>query len=61
MEFVLESAHNILQRTPTALAQLVRGLPDEWVHQNEGPDTWSVFDVVGHLIHGERTDWMPRV
>src|SRR4029079_10648323 len=56
----LESAQEVLRRTPPVLAQLVRGLPDEWVRQNEGPDTWSVFDVVGHLIHGERTDWIPR-
>ena len=60
MEFSLESAQEVLRRTPRVLAQLVRGLPDEWVRQNEGPDTWSVFDVVGHLIHGEHTDWMPR-
>jgi hypothetical protein len=39
---------------------LLRGLPDVWVQSNEGPDTWSAFDIVGHLIVGERTDWMPR-
>lgn len=60
MEFDLESARGILRRTPSTLASLVRDLPDAWVRQNEGPGTWSVFDVVGHLIHGERTDWIPR-
>lgn len=60
MQFDLESAQTILGRTPATLANLVQGLPDEWVRRNEGGDTWSVFDVVGHLIHGERTDWIPR-
>ncbi len=40
---------------------MLQGLPKEWTHQNEGGDTWSPFDVVGHLIHGEKTDWMPRI
>jgi DinB superfamily len=51
----------ILTRTPPALNALLRGLPDAWVRSNEGNDTWSAFDIVGHLIVGERTDWMPRV
>ena len=50
----------VLSRTPAALDGLLRDLPDLWTRQNEGGDTWSVFDVIGHLIHGERTDWMPR-
>jgi hypothetical protein len=50
----------VLGRTPAALNALLRDLPDVWIRQNEGGDTWSVFDVIGHLIHGERTDWMPR-
>ncbi|HXY50802.1 MAG TPA: DinB family protein [Terriglobales bacterium] len=50
----------VLVRTPATLDALLRGLPDAWVHSNEGEDTWSAFDVVGHLIVGERTDWMPR-
>src|SRR5258705_1708282 len=58
--FVIEEAVAILSRTPSTLDALVRGLPDEWVAANEGGDTWSAFDVIGHLIHGERTDWMPR-
>src|SRR5919107_1750013 len=51
----------VLGRTPAALNALLRDLPDVWIRQNEGGDTWSVFDVIGHLIHGERTDWIPRV
>lgn len=51
----------ILTRTPVVLDALLRGLPDTLVRENEGKDTWSAFDVVGHLIYGERTDWMPRV
>jgi len=50
----------LLVRTPATLDALLRGLPDTWVHSNEGDNTWSAFDVVGHLIVGERTDWMPR-
>ena len=46
---------------PAALDALLRGLPDAWTQSNEGENTWTVFDVVGHLNHGERTDWMPRV
>jgi hypothetical protein len=51
----------LLSRTPAALDALLRGLPDEWTLRNEGEKSWSAFEVVGHLIHGERTDWMPRV
>lgn len=50
----------VLSRTPAALDALLRDLPDEWTRRNEDGDTWSAFDVIGHLIHGERTDWMPR-
>lgn len=52
---------SLLSRTPAALNALLRELPDTWTSRNEGDGTWSVFEVVGHLIHGERTDWMPRV
>lgn len=58
--FVMEEATAILARTPLALDALLRGLSEEWVGANEGVDTWSPFDVIGHLIHGERTDWLPR-
>lgn len=60
MEFQLEPAKSVLQRTPATLNSLLRDLSDEWIIHNEGPDTWSPFDVVGHLIHGEKTDWIPR-
>jgi hypothetical protein len=65
-EFSLAEISAILTRTPATLNALLRGLPDTWVlsnegHNKEGKDTWSAFDIVGHLIAGERTDWMPRV
>lgn len=50
----------LLSRTPATLNALLRGLPDIWVYSNEGTDTWSAFDIVGHLIFADRTDWMPR-
>jgi len=58
--FVVEEAVAILARTPATLDALLRGLPDGWIVAHEGGDTWSPFDVIGHLIHGERTDWIPR-
>jgi hypothetical protein len=58
--FMLEEAVAILARTPATLDALLRGLPDGWILSHEGGDTWSPFDVIGHLIHGERTDWVPR-
>ena len=60
MEFQLDHAKDILRRTPATLASLLQGLPDDWLFSNEGPDTFSPFDVVGHLIHGDETDWIPR-
>ena len=56
----LEQMIPLLARTPAVLNALLRDLPETWTHRNEGTDTWSPFEVVGHLIHGERTDWMPR-
>lgn len=50
----------LLSRTPAALDALLRGLPERWTLRNEGENTWTPFDVIGHLIHGERTDWIPR-
>jgi hypothetical protein len=52
---------SLLRRTPAVLNALLRDLPEAWTHRNEGENTWNAFDVIGHLIHGERTDWMPRV
>lgn len=60
MTFDLAQARALLARTPATLDALLRDLPEPFAHANEGPDTWSPFDVVGHLIHGERTDWMTR-
>ena len=59
-EFNLDETVAVLARTPATLDALLRGLPESWVRSNEGKDTWSAFDIVGHLIVGERTDWMPR-
>jgi hypothetical protein len=60
MHFDLRSGFMILERTPATLRAMLSGLGPEWIEQNEGPETWSPFDVVGHLIHGERTDWVAR-
>jgi uncharacterized damage-inducible protein DinB len=61
MNFSLNKSLEILTATPDALIQLINRLSDDWVMQNEGGETWSVFDVIGHLIHGEKTDWMTRI
>ena len=60
MAHQLEHTISLLARTPAALDALLRDLPDTWTMRNEGADSWSAYDVVGHLIHGERTDWLPR-
>ncbi len=60
MEFQLDHAKEVLSRTPATLNSLLRHLPEEWGLSNEGPESWSPFDVVGHLIHGEENDWIPR-
>ncbi len=60
MEHSLESTISLLTRTPAAFDTLLRDLPETWTFRNEGENTWSAFDIVGHLIHGERTDWVPR-
>jgi uncharacterized damage-inducible protein DinB len=61
MRFDLAEGIAVLERTPRVLRTLLAGLPDGFTRATEGPDTWSPFDVVGHLIHGERTDWMARL
>jgi hypothetical protein len=58
--FAIDEAIAILSRTPATLDALLRGLPNGWLTAHEGGATWSPFDVVGHLIHGEQTDWVPR-
>ena len=60
-EFNLADTIAILSRTPATLNALLRGLPKAWVRGNEGNDSWNAFDIMGHLIVGEQTDWMPRV
>jgi len=60
-EFRLTDATALLSRTPATLDALLREMPDVWVRRNEGQDTWSAFDIVGHLVSGERNDWMPRL
>jgi hypothetical protein len=56
-----EQTTSLLTRTPAALDAILRDLPETWTLRNEGENTWSAFDIVGHLIHAERTDWMPRI
>ena len=60
MGFDLLQTIVLLSRTPSALNVLLRDLPDAWTVRNEGERSWSPYDIVGHLIHGEHTDWMPR-
>ena len=60
MDFDLDEAAAVLERTPAAFRALLGGLPDAWTRPNEGPDTFSARDNLAHLIHGERTDWIPR-
>jgi DinB superfamily len=59
-EFNLQDTIALLSRTPPTLDSLLRELPDSWTRLNEGKNTFDAFEVVGHLIHGERTDWIPR-
>ena len=61
MKFDLNKSIEILTNTPGVLESLLDGLSDEWLHSNEGMDTWSPYDIIGHLIHAERTDWMERM
>src|ERR1043166_3308943 len=60
MEFDLEQSLDILGRSPAVLRALLSRLPEPWIRGTEGPDTFSPFDNVGHLIDGEETDWIPR-
>ncbi|HWY98347.1 MAG TPA: DinB family protein, partial [Bacteroidia bacterium] len=61
MEFEINKSLEILERTPVVIEDMLKGLSPGWVMHNEGSDTWSPYDVVGHLIHGEKTDWVPRM
>ena len=60
MQYDFNESLEILERTPKVLRGLLQGISDGWILNNEGDKTWSPFDVVGHLIHGEKTDWIPR-
>ncbi len=60
MDFDLAEGIAVLERTPRALRAMLSGLPPAWTDATEGPETWSPWAIVGHLIHGERTDWIPR-
>jgi len=60
MIFSLDKAIELLERTPDVLNTMLLGLSADWTSPNEGGDTWSPYDVIGHLIHGEQTDWLPR-
>lgn len=60
MEFELHDAAQVLARTPASVDALLRDMPDTWTRCDEGPETWSPYDIVGHFIHGEMTDWLPR-
>lgn len=60
MDFEVQRATELLSHTPAILNALLRDLSETWLVRNEGPQTWSPYDIVGHLIHGEETDWIPR-
>ncbi len=60
MEIPIEQAVMLLEKTPSTLRALLSGLPDSWIRANEGGESWSPYDVLGHLVHGENTDWIPR-
>ena len=60
MKFELNQALSILERTPAVLNAKLKGLSENWTQQNEGENTWSPYDIIGHFIHGELTDWVPR-
>src|SRR4029079_14818803 len=60
MEFDLTEGAAVLERTPGVLRAMLAGLPAPWTERDEGPETWSPYVIVGHLVHGERTDWIPR-
>ena len=61
MDFNLSKSLEILQRTPDTLFAILQGISSDWTSTNEGGDTWSVYDIIGHLIHGEKTDWIQRI
>lgn len=60
MKFTLAKSIEILERTPDVLSVMLHNIAPEWILNNEGGESWSAYDIVGHLIHGEMTDWIPR-
>jgi len=61
MNFSLAKSIEILERTPDVLIAMLQDISPEWTSQNEGGDSWCAYDIVGHLIYGDKTDWMPRL
>ncbi len=61
MDFSVSKSIQILERTPYVLIAMLHRVSDDWTKTNEGGETWTVYDIVGHLIHGEKTDWIPRM
>jgi hypothetical protein len=60
MDFDVATGVAVLERTPRVFRAMLSGLPGMWIEATEGPETWSPYVIVGHLIHGERADWIPR-
>jgi hypothetical protein len=61
MEFDMNKSLQILERTPLVVEILLRGLDEDWTHHNEGGETWSAYDVTGHFVVAEKTNWIPRI
>lgn len=61
MDYSIDQGIETLERTPDTLIKLLSNLSDAWIYSNKGEHTWSPFDILGHLIHGEKTDWISRV
>ncbi|HTA28247.1 MAG TPA: DinB family protein [Bacteroidia bacterium] len=61
MKFDLYKSIEILERTPVVIEQMLTGISEDWIANNEGGESWSPYDIVGHLVHGEKTDWMARM
>lgn len=60
MDFEITAGIAVLERTPHTLRTMLAGLPPAWIEATEGPETWSPYDIIGHLVHGERADWIGR-
>jgi hypothetical protein len=61
MNFTIEKSIDVLERTPNVLISMLENISSEWTTNNEGGETWSVYNIIGHLIHGEKTDWVSRI